>query len=91
MLSELGPFHPGINTTNSNKSILQVLMLEDNDVLDITWGECRIPYYTQNAKQGEMDGDVGGDGQVHDRTDGPQLKYWPESLQQGGGVWPRAV
>lgn len=35
MLSELGLFHPGINTANSDKSNLQVLMLEDNDVLDI--------------------------------------------------------
>lgn len=54
-------------------------------------GECSIPYYTQNAKQSEIDGDVGGDRQVHDRADGHQVKYWPESLQEGGGVRPRAV
>lgn len=37
MLSTLGPFHPGINTsttTTSSKNILQVLTCEDYNVLD---------------------------------------------------------
>lgn len=57
----------------------------------ISGGEGSVPYHSQNANQGEVDGDVGGDRQVHDRADRLQIKDWTESLQQGRAVWPRAV